>query len=50
MYKKRLFYVGFKKSNIFIFPMIKRAVNYAEISRVGKLEACFQQDPLVQIF
>ena len=50
MHKKVLFYsLDFKKSNIFT-PIVKMNVNFAEICRVGNLEADFQQVPLVQFF
>ena len=47
----------YRCTNIFIlnqifsfFPIVKMAGNYAEIGRVGKLDAGFQQVPFVQIF
>ena len=41
---------GLQKLNILLFPMVKMNANYAEIYRVGKLEAYFQQLPLVHVF
>ena len=38
------------KTRYFHFPIVKMAANYPEIGRVGKLEAGFQQVPLVPIF
>ena len=38
-----LFISFFKKLNICIFPIAKKAANYAEIGRVGKFGAGFQQ-------
>ena len=39
------------KNQIFLlFPMVKMNANYAEICRVGNLEADFQQVSLVQFF
>ena len=39
------------KHQIFpLFPTVKINANYAEICRVGNLEADFQQVPLVQFF
>ena len=41
----------FLKNQVFsLFPIVKMNVNYAEICRVGNLEADFQQVPLVQFF
>ena len=40
----------FKKSNIFTFSIVKMNANYAEICRVGNLEADFQQVLLVPFF
>ena len=34
----------------FFFSTVKMAVKYGEIGRLGKLEAGFQQVPLVQTF
>ena len=43
MYTKNFILVtGFKKLNFLIFPIVKMAANYAEIGRIGKLEADFQ--------
>ena len=39
-----------KNLNIFRFPIIEMAANNAEISRIGKLEAEFQQVLFIQIF
>ena len=33
-----------------LFPIVKMDANYAEICRVGNLEADFQQVPLAQFF
>ena len=39
------------KNRIFLlFPIVKMNANFAEICRVGNLEADFQQVPLVQFF
>ena len=39
------------KNQIFsLFPIVKMNANFAEIWRVGNLEADFQQVPLVQFF
>ena len=39
------------KNQIFsLFPIIKMNANFAEICRVGNLEADFQQVPFVQFF
>ena len=38
------------QSNIFNFAIVKMDVNYAEICRVGNLEADFQQISLVEFF
>ena len=35
---------------IFIFAIVRMALKYAEIVRVGKLQAGFQKVPLVQNF
>ena len=41
----------FLKNQIFsLFPIVKMNANYAEICRVGNLEADFQQVLLVQFF
>ena len=41
----------FLKNPIFsLFPIVKMNENYAEICRVGNLEADFQQVSLVQFF
>ena len=41
----------FLKNQIFsLFPIVKMNENYAEICRVGNLEADFQQVSLVQFF
>ena len=40
----------FKKNQMFIFPIVKNAADYAEITRVGQLEAGFQQVQLIQTF
>ena len=41
----------FKNKQIYsLFPILKMAANYAEICKVGKLEAGFQQVPFGQIF
>ena len=57
MHKKFYSSLVFKKSNIFTFfhskkdfSIVKKNANYAEICRVGTLEADFQQVPLVQFF
>ena len=42
--------IGFKNLNIFIFTTVKMAAKYAEIARVGKLQADFKQVPHVQNF
>ena len=43
--------IGFYKMEYFhFFPIVKMNANYAEISRVGNLEADFQKVPLVQFF
>ena len=39
-----------KKTNIFTFPIVKMNANYAEMCRVGNLEADFQHVPLVHFF
>ena len=39
-----------KKQVCSLFPKVKTSANYAEICRAGKLEADFQQVPLVQFF
>ena len=46
------FFVFFLKKNKYFhfFPIVKFNANYAEICRVGNLEADFQQVPLVQFF
>ena len=36
-------------SNIFTFPIVEMAANYAKIEMVGSLDAVFQQVPLAQI-
>ena len=41
---------AWRKSNIFIFSHVKLAAKHVEIGRVYKLEALFQQIPLVQNF
>ena len=49
--KSFILFRGFKKMKYFqLFPILKIAVNYSEIGRVGKLEAGFQQVPVVQLF
>ena len=48
--KRLILFIGFKKSNILIFPIVKMAANYAEIGRVCKLETDFQQVQRVQMF
>ena len=41
----------FLKNQIFsLFPIVEKNANYAEICRVGNLEASFQQVPLVHFF
>ena len=41
----------FLKNQVFsLFPIVKMSANYAEICRVGNLEADFQQVPLVHFF
>ena len=51
VHKSFILVIGFKKIlNIFIFSIIKMAAKYAEICRVGKLEAGFQQVPHFQKF
>ena len=49
MYTQKVWFylLVLKNSNIFIFPIVKMATKYAEIGRVGKLEAGFHQVPLV---
>ena len=43
-----------KKANLllltYFFPIVKITANYADICRVGNLEADFQQIPLVHFF
>ena len=46
LYKQNMFKPN-KKSNSFTFSLRKNNANYAESSRVGNLEADFQQFPLV---
>ena len=48
--QKVLFYSVIKKIEIFHFPVVKMAANYAKINRVGSLGACFQKVPHVQNF
>ena len=49
MYKKFYSSHWILKNQIFsLFPIVKMNANFAEIYRVGKLEAEFQQVPLVQ--
>ena len=49
--QKVLFNWWFLNNPIFsLFPMVKMNENYAEICRVGNLEADFQQALLVQFF
>ena len=41
----------FLKNQIFsLFPIVKMNANYAEICRLGNLEADFQQVPIVHFF
>ena len=48
---KNFYFSRFLKNQIFsLFPIVKMNANYAEICRVGNLEADFQQVPLVQFF
>ena len=45
------FFLLFFLNHIFsIFPIVKMNANYAEICKVGNLEANLQQVPLVQFF
>ena len=49
--KSFILVIGFKKIWIFsFFQTVKMTANYAEIGRVGKPEAGFQQVPLVKNF
>ena len=49
MHKKSfILVIALKKSNIFMFPIVKIVENCAEICRVGTLEAGFQQVLLIQ--
>ena len=51
MHKKFYSNHWFLKNQIFsLFPIVKMNANYAGICRVGKLEADFQQVPLVQFY
>ena len=51
MHKKFYSSHWFLKNQVFsLFPMVKMNANYAEICRVGNLEADFQQVPLVHFF
>ena len=51
MHKKFYSSHCFLKNQVFsLFPIVKMNANYAEICRVGNLEADFQQVPLVQFF
>ena len=51
MHKKFYSSHWFLKNQVFsLFPIVKMNANYAEICRVGNLEADFQQVPLVQFF
>ena len=48
--QKILFYgLALKKSNIFIFPIVKIATNCVKMMFEGRLEAGFQQNLLVEI-
>ena len=48
MYKKFYSKHCFLKNQISLFPIVKMNANYAEICRVGNLEADFQQVLLVR--
>ena len=51
--KRFILVIGFQKKKIkyfHFFPIVKMNANYAEICRVGNLEADFQQVSLVQFF
>ena len=51
MHKKFYYSHWFLKNQIFsLFPIVKMDVNYAEICRVGNLEADFQPVSLVNFF
>ena len=51
MHEKVYFSHYFLKNQIFsLFLIVKMNANYAEICRVGNLEANFQQVPLVHVF
>ena len=51
MHKKFYSSDWFLKNQIFsLSPIVKMNANYAEICRVGNLEADFQQVPLVKFF
>ena len=51
MHKKFYSSHWFLKYQVFsLFPIVKMNANYAEICRVGNLEADFQQVPLAQFF
>ena len=52
MHKKIYSSHSFLKTNplVSLFTKVKMNANYAEICRVGKLEADFQQVPLIQFF
>ena len=46
-----MFFFCFFLNQIFLFfPMVKTNANYAEICKIGKLEADFQQVSLVHFF
>ena len=51
MHKKFSYSHWFLKNQIYLlFPIVRMNANYAEICRVGNLEADFQQVRLVQFF
>ena len=44
------FFFFFLNSKFLLFPILKMNANYAQICRVGNLEADFLQGPLAQYF
>ena len=51
MHKKFYSSHRFLKNQIFpLFPIVKMNANYAEICRIGNLEADFEQVPFVHFF